>query len=71
MCDGVWFEDHPACKDLATWKNVESFLIENGYLTVEWLPREQVDKLHPKDQLDAWWFLLTPKGNAAIERHES
>jgi hypothetical protein len=68
MCDGVWVNGHPACKDAATWAAVRDFLVEHGYLTVARPSPAELARmeLHPKDQLDAWWFELTGRGAEAV-----
>jgi hypothetical protein len=68
-CDGVWFDDHPACRDGETWASVKDYLVQHGYLAVESLSLKQVRalNLHPKDEADTWWFRLTAKGADAAK----
>jgi hypothetical protein len=71
--DGVWFKGHPACQDAKTWESVRRFLVDGGYLEQKYLPEEEQQRLHlhPKDTLDAWWFVLTPRGREALGRSSS
>ncbi len=61
----TWFPELPACKDVETQNRVATWLQSEGYLRIEWLPEARMQALHPKDTLDAWWFVLTDKGAAA------
>jgi hypothetical protein len=62
FCDGEWFPEHPACKDNDTWRSVECYLVAHGYVTIERMSFEELQKqnVHPRDWNDAWWFRLTP-----------
>lgn len=68
--DGVWFESHPACVDGETWKRAKDYLVRNGYLIVKYLPESELKALniHPKDELDTWWFEITDKGRLEAEK---
>jgi hypothetical protein len=70
LCDGVWFQGHPACQNAQTWEAVKQSLVAGGLLEVRYLPEEEQRRLelHPKDTLDAWWFELTPRGCQELER---
>jgi len=67
--EGVWFEEHPACKDAKTWEGVIKHLLEGGYLQRSVTSIEELKSrgVHPKDWLDAWWFVLTDKGRNALK----
>jgi hypothetical protein len=68
FCDGVWFLEHPACKDNDTWRGVERYLVEQDYVTIERASFEEQQKqnAHPRDWNDAWWYRLTAAGERAV-----
>ena len=70
MCDGVWFENHPACANPATWKLVKQFLLKENYLVVKYPSDDDVSimNVHIKDQIDLWWFELTDKAKIFVKQ---
>ena len=68
ICDGVWFVDHPACRNAQVWEAVKDALVQEGLVAIRFLPQEMHKALgmHPKDTLDTWWFELTPKGQERL-----
>lgn len=67
-CTGVWFGDHPACGSAQVWEAVKDALVQEGLVAIRWLPADRFAELglHPRDELDAWWFELTPKGRERL-----
>lgn len=67
-CDGVWFSNHPACKSSEIWRKIKEYLVKEKYLVIKYPTEENISQLniHPKDEMDLWWFEITRKGKEVV-----
>ena len=69
ICDGVYFADEVACKNIDNFEKTKRYLVENNYLEVSRTVLSEDEKLvvHPKDYMDYWFFILTDKGKLFLK----